>query len=163
MKHLKILTLFVIAIITLAASCKKTTDPSPNDFYFRCKINGQTYIPNSCANCITCTIYKDSIFLLGGNAGFEAIAIGIINKPEIIQKPYVLNSNIVNGGTYKNSTTTNDRFDTDSLRTGILNIETIDKINKIISGTFSFVAYNPVQNKTVNITEGIFRLKYTTN
>ena len=163
MKQLKILSLSIIALITIAASCKKTPDPSPDDFYFKCKINGQIYIPNTCANCITCTIYKDTTFLLGGNAGYEAIAIGVINKPEIIQKTYILNSNIANGGTYKNSTTTNDRFDTDATRTGQLVITLIDKSNRIVTGTFYFQAYNPIQNKTVNVTEGEFRLKYTTN
>ena len=163
MNHLKLFTLLILATIAIAASCNKTPTPAPDDFYFRCKINGQTYIPNSCANCITCTIYKDTTFLLGGNAGFEAIAIGVINKPEIIAKAYILNSNIANGGTYKNSTTTTDRFDTDATRVGQLIITSIDKVNRIIIGTFYFQAYNPVQNKTVDVTEGEFRLKYTTN
>ena len=65
------------------------------------------------------------------------------------------------GGAYKNSTTTNERFDTDATQTGQLNITTLDTTNKIVAGTFYFQAYNPVQNKTVNISNGEFRLKYT--
>ena len=145
------------------ATCKKDPTPDNNYPYFQCKINGQTYIPNNCANCLTCTIYQDTIFLLGANAGFEAIAIGIINKPEIIQKSYVLNSNIANGGTYKNSTLTNDRFDTDSIHTGKLQIIILDKINKNISGTFYFKAYNVYRNDSVSVTDGKFRLNYDTN
>ena len=163
MKHLKKIALFLTALITISASCKKTTDPGSNDFYFRCKIDGQTYIPNSCANCITCAILGDTTFLLGGNAGFDAIAIGIIYKPAITQKTYNLNSNIANGGTYKNSTITNDRFDTDSLHFGQLQIITLDKTNKIIEGTFHFNAYNSYRNDSVSITDGKFRWKYTTN
>lgn len=71
-----------------------------------------------------------------------------------------MNDIIGRGGTYKNSYTTDDRFDTDVLRTGELSIIRIDKIKKEIEGTFFFQAFNPVQNKTVNITEGKFRLQY---
>lgn len=149
------------------ATCNKPQDtvPDPNSFYFRCKINGQTYIPNSCANCITCSILGDTTFLLGGNAGFEAVFIGVINTTgvQIISTAYVLNDNPRYGATYKNSTTTNDRFDTDATRTGQLVITSLDKSNRIVTGTFYFQAYNPVQNKTVDVTEGIFRLRYTTN
>ncbi|MEN9568787.1 MAG: hypothetical protein RL172_18, partial [Bacteroidota bacterium] len=50
---------------------------------------------------------------------------------------------------------------TDSLRTGQITISKLDKSNKIIEGSFYFQAYNPVQNKTVNVTNGEFRLKYS--
>jgi hypothetical protein len=100
--------------------------------------------------------------LLGANRGFEAVAIGIIDLTNIQTKTYELNGRR-NGGTYKNSTITNDRYDTDSLRKGNLSITAIDRVDKIISGTFHFQAYNPVQDKTVNVTDGKFRLKYTTN
>jgi hypothetical protein len=45
---------------------------------------------------------------------------------------------------------------------GNITITTLDKTNKIIAGTFYFEAYNTVQNKTVNISEGKFRLQYRT-
>ncbi len=99
------------------------------------------------------------------NAGFETILIGIINASgiPIINKGYILNDNPRYGATYKNSTTTTDRFDTDAIRTGQLIITSIDKTNRIVIGTFYFQAYNPIQNKTVDVTDGIFRLRYTTN
>jgi len=53
-----------------------------------------------------------------------------------------------------------DIFRTDSLRTGQLTITTLDKANKIIAGTFYFEAFNVIQNKTVRVTEGKFRLQY---
>jgi hypothetical protein len=165
MKHLKILTLFIIAITTLAASCKKTTDPGSNDFYFRCKINGQTYIPNSCANCMGVKLLGDTTLLLNGNAGYETILIGVINATgiPITNQVYILNDNPRQGATYKNSTTTDNKFDTDATRTGQLLITALDKTNRSIEGTFYFEAYNPIQNKTVKVTEGEFRIKYTTN
>ncbi|MEJ7676393.1 MAG: DUF6252 family protein [Segetibacter sp.] len=103
----------------------------------------------------------DTTFLLGANRGYEVVTIGIISNPRITNKKYILNQVISSAGTYKNSTTVNDRYFTDSLRTGELNISLIDSSKKIIRGTFSFQAYNPVQNKTINITEGQFRLQYT--
>lgn len=165
MKHLKTLSFTLLALITISASCHKNEYPEsgPNDSYFRCKIDGRLYIPNSCANCITCTIYKNSIFLLGGNAGYEALALGIIDKPEILKKSYYLYSNIANGGTYKNVTNTDDRYDTDSSHTGHLEITSLDKTNRIIKGIFYFKAYNSYRDDSVNITDGKFRLKYTTN
>lgn len=107
----------------------------------------------------------DTTLLINGNAGYESIAIGIINMTgrPIIATSYVLNDNPRYGADYKNSTTTNDKFDTDATWTGQLVITSLDKINHFVIGTFYFQAFNPVQNKIVDITEGQFRLKYTTN
>lgn len=163
MKRLKIISLLIIAITTISASCKKTTDPGPNDFYFRCKINGQTYIPNGCANCITCTIYQDTIFIFGGNAGFETVGVGINDNTNIKVTSYILNDVIGRRGDYKNSTLTNDRYFTDATHTGQLEITKIDKAKKIMEGNFYFNAYNGYRNDSVSITEGKFRLQYTTN
>ena len=71
----------------------------------------------------------------------------------IQNKPYILNGKVSGSADYKNATTVDDIFETDSLRTGQLIITSINKPNKIISGTFYFTAYNPVQDKTVNITK----------
>ena len=110
-------------------------------------------------------ILGDTTFFLNGNRGFETIAIGIIklNRVPISISFYTLNDNPQQRGIYKFSTTTNDKFETDATRTGQIQILTLDKTNRIISGNFSFQAYNPVQDRTVNITEGKFRLRYSTN
>ncbi len=161
MKHLKIFSLIVISLIATAASCKKNIDPNSDDFYFSCKIDGRLYLPNSCANCTAPKLLGDTMLLINGNAGFETILLGITNKPEVIENTYLLNSNIVNGGTYKNSTLSNDRFDTDSLHIGQLQIISLNKTKRIIQGTFRFKAYNSYRNDSVSITDGRFRLKYT--
>jgi hypothetical protein len=145
------------------ATCKKNPTPDNNYPYFQCKINGKTYIPNNCANCLTCTIYQDTIFLLGANAGFEALTIGINDNTEIKATSYILNEIIGRQGTYKNSTLTNDRYFTDETHTGQLTITTLDKTNKTISGTFYFKAYNAYRNDSVSVTDGKFQLNYTTN
>lgn len=163
MKHLKIISFALIALITVAASCKKNEypEPGPNDFYFQCKIDGRLYIPNSCANCITCTIYQDTIFIFGGNAGFETLGIGINDSTNIKVTKYQLNDVIGRRGDYKNSTVNNDRYFTDKTHVGELQITTIDKTKRIIQGIFYFKAYNAYRNDSVNITDGKFRLKYT--
>ena len=108
-------------------------------------------------------ILGDTTFLLNANAGFESVDIGIIklDKVPIKMTEYLLNKNLQQNGTYDNSPQVNDIFKTDATRTGKLVITSLDKSNKIVAGIFYFQAYNPVQNKTVNITNGEFRLKYT--
>lgn len=67
-----ILSLFVLT----SAQCKKNT-PLP-EFYFSCKVDGQEYIPNGCANCRVAKLLEDTTILINGNRGFETIGIGII-------------------------------------------------------------------------------------
>lgn len=106
-------------------------------------------------------ILKDTVFLMNANAGFQSVGMGLYDGTGVGVKTYGLNGKFSGSADYKYSTTTNDIYRTDSMRTGQLIITTLDKANKIIAGTFYFQAYNPVQNKIVNITNGAFRLKYT--
>lgn len=163
MKHLKLFALLFLGTIIISASCEKNPIPDPNGFYFRCKINGQTYIPNSCANCLTSTILKDTILILGGNSGYHTLGIGINDNTEIKVTTYILSDTIGRQGDYKNGTLTNDRYFTDANHTGQLQITTLNKTNKIIEGKFYFKAYNPYRNDSISVTDGIFRLKYTIN
>jgi len=105
-------------------------------------------------------LLDDTVFMMNANADFQTVSVGVIQKPSITPKAYILDR-VGSGGSYKNSTTTDDVFRTNLNSNGQLIISTIDKQNKIISGTFQFQAYNPSQNKTVSITNGEFRLKYT--
>lgn len=107
----------------------------------------------------------DTTLLINGNAGFESVAIGIINvtgKP-IQVTTYTLNDNPRSGGDYKNSTVPIDIFNTDKNHTGQLQITTLDKTKRIIQGAFYFKAYNAYRDDSVYITGGKFRLNYTTN
>jgi hypothetical protein len=146
-------------------TCKKNPTPDNDYPFFKCKINGEVYIPNSCANCITCAILGDTTFLLGGNAGFQAVDIGIIklDKVPISRTSYILDNNLQQNGTYDISPLVNDIYKTDVTHTGKLTINTLDKTKKIIEGSFYFKAYNAYRNDSVSITDGKFRLNYTTN
>jgi hypothetical protein len=154
------LFLILTASFFLAASCNKEHLP---EYYFKCKVNGQEYVPDNCANCRTADILGDTILILGGNRGFETLGIGINDNGGIKIGNYILNGIIGRRGDYKFSTTPNDRYFTDATHTGQLTITTLDKTNKIIAGTFYYDAYNAIQNKTIKITEGKFRLQYKTN
>lgn len=147
----------IITSFILFTSCNKEHLP---EYYFKCKVNGQEYVPDNCANCTTADLLNDTTLILGGNRGFETLGIGLNDKEKIKIGTYFLNEVIGRRGDYKFSTIPNDRYFTDASHIGQLNIITFDKTNNIISGTFSFEAYNIVQNKTVNITSGKFRLRY---
>lgn len=105
----------------------------------------------------------DTTFIVFGNNGYESVSIGILKLDQIPISitNYTLNDNLQQNGLYDNSPLVDDIYKTDSIRTGVLQITTIDKNAQIISGTFSFEAYNVVQDKTVTVTEGKFRLKYS--
>ena len=152
--------ILLIGVIFISNSCKKNNQSG--NHYFKCKVDGQEYIPDACTNCIQVVLLRDTIFILGGNHGYETVGIGINNASNIKVGSYALNEIIGRRGDYKNNPST-DRFYTDATHTGSLQITLLDKQQKIISGTFSFQAFNTNQNKTVNITNGEFRLNYTTN
>ena len=157
-----ILLLLDLFTMLTASECRKTTTP---EFYFKCKVDGQEYIPNSCANCRVAKLLGDTTFLLSGNRDLESILIGIVNHNSvpITINTYTLDQRSEQKASYKNSTSFLENYNTDSARTGRLIITTLDKTNKIVSGTFNFVGYNAVRNKTVNISEGSFRLNYKTD
>lgn len=159
----KTLFLLPIASLLIAGSCNKEHLP---EYYFKCKVDGQEYVPDNCANCMTRTILGDTLLILGANRYVESIGIDVLEYP-LKEKSYILKEkrNISGGTADYDNTIGNppDIFRTDSLRTGQLTITTLDKTNKIIAGTFSYEAYNAVQNKSVKVTEGKFRLQYKTN
>ena len=160
----KILFVLPALFFTLIfATCRKNP-PTTYEFYFTCKINGQTYIPGL-GNGLTRSLLGDTTFLLGGNLGYQALGIGIVNKTDqlIITTTYILNDNPRFKGDYKNSTIPIDIFKTDALHTGQLKIILLDKTNKIIQGTFYFKAYNSYRNDSISVTDGKFRLHYITS
>lgn len=155
--------LAAILLIPCFIFSKCNKEDALDEYYFRCKIDGEPYIPNGCANCMSAQILDDTVFIVNGNAGFMSIAIGINDKARIGVKAYTLNEVIGRQGSYDISPQVDDIFLTDSARTGQLDITSLDRSNRIVSGTFHFKGYNPVRDKIVNITEGKFHLEYITN
>lgn len=154
------LILLIASVLFLSGACEKEHLP---EFYFKCKVDGKEYVPDNCANCVISEILRDTVLILGGNKGFETLGVGINDTRGIQTGNYILNEVVGRRGDYKFATTPIDRYFTNNTHNGNLSITTFDKINKIIAGTFYFTAYNAVQNKTVKITDGKFRLQYKTN
>ncbi len=160
MKFIK--TLIILFVLpSIFATCKKEDSPATNSLYFKCKLNGQDYVPSNCANCLKAQILNDTIFLFNANVGFESLGIGLHDSSKVKVKSYILDGTINGSADYDNNPQVNDIYKTDLIHKGQLNITVIDKTKKIIEATFSFNAFNPIQNATVNITEGSFRLKYS--
>lgn len=154
--------LILITIFLLSVSCKKEHLP---EYYFKCKVDGKEFVPDNCANCLTKTLYGDTLILLGASEGNSSIGLAIM-KDKMKVGNYNLSIEIIEDegtGSYDNIIgSPSNIFRTDSIRTGQLLLKVFDKSNKIIEGTFYFTAYNPIQNKTVKITDGKFRLQYNT-
>lgn len=131
-----IVYLFLTSVL-LAASCEKK-DPNPAQFYIRCKIDGEDYWPNGCANFMRGQLQGDTTFLMNANAGFQSISIGIVklDKVPISMMTYILDDNLQQNGLYDNSPQVNDIFKTGLTNTGEFKITSLDKANKIISGSF---------------------------
>ncbi|TAG10245.1 MAG: hypothetical protein EAZ41_08185 [Sphingobacteriia bacterium] len=136
-KSMRTLVYLFLTSVLFAASCEKK-DPNPAQFYIRCKIDGQDYWPNGCANCMRGQLLGDTIFLMNANAGFQSVSIGIIklDKVPISMMSYILDDNLQQNGHYDHSPLVNDIFKTGSTNTGELKITILDKANKIIAGTF---------------------------
>ncbi|TAG30784.1 MAG: hypothetical protein EAZ35_06185 [Sphingobacteriia bacterium] len=97
------LVLSIICIALILIACKKERLP---EFYFRCKINGETYIPSNCTNCKVARLLSDSIFIVFGNKGYESVGIGAYENP-FTSKSFKLN-NTRNSADYDNSPLVND-------------------------------------------------------
>ena len=159
MKNKQLILLLLFAPLFINLKCTK--DETPKGYFFQCKLDGKLYIPDGfCSNCKDAVILNDTTLLLSGKRSIEIVLIAITDGQKIKESVYTLNNIIGRRGSYKNSFTTDDRFFTDSLRVGQLLITRLDKTKKEIEGTFYFQAYNPIQDKIVNITEGKFRLNY---
>ncbi len=158
---MKYIIFLLISIVCLSASCNKEHLP---EYYFQCKVDGKLYVPDNCANCERMIILGDTVLLLNANRGHEVLGFGVFDKPVTKGTCPLNHERTKHSGDFDNTIgNPSDIFRTDSLRTGKLTISILDKTNKTIAGTFYFEAYNAVQNKTIKITDGKFRLKYTTN
>ena len=157
---MKSVLFILLTLVLLSSNCKKDYLPT---FYFQCKVDGVLYEPDNCANCKAKEMYGDSLLSLGANRGNEALGLAIL-KHNISIGTYSLGKAIIeNKGTalYDNTIgNPSDIFRTDSIRTGVISITELDKVNEIIVGSFSFEAFNIPRNKIVKITQGKFRLKY---
>ena len=161
--------ILIIAVFLTSFSCgkknpytKKTTGK-----YFYCKIDGVDYYPeqdpvfNSGKALIGKIENDDSLFTISSyNLKDEDISIGVWDATQISLKSYTLSLNKAysSSATYDNTPLGSGQYNTDSLNLGSIVITKLDKVQKLIEGTFSFKCYNQLTNKTANITDGEFSL-----
>ncbi|MGN6299190.1 MAG: DUF6252 family protein [Ginsengibacter sp.] len=152
----KLFILPALCFTLIFATCKKNPTPDNNYPFFECKINGQKYIPNNCANCLSFMILEDTSLIGAANQGFKTIRFGINDSTNIQAKTYSLTNIGGMRATYKNSTTTDDYYRTQDFNPGSFTIIEINKTNKTIKGKFNFVAYH-----SINLNDSvIYRMDY---
>ena len=84
----------LFALCCVFATCKKEDSTDTDNLYFKCKLNGQDYIPSNCANCLKVQILNDTTFLFNASAGFESLAIGTDLGSGINVNIYLLNGSL---------------------------------------------------------------------
>lgn len=99
--------------------------------------------------------YSLQIVLRQYNNDDNLITFNITDNQDFTPQTYILNGN--NYATYRNPSVL---YITNSANTGTLTITKFDKVNQVVSGTFSFKAVNSA-GEVVNITEGRFDRKYS--
>jgi hypothetical protein len=174
----KCLLLLPIVSILLALQCKKhSSNPPPDNPYglpdashtganiFACRINGQNWISQSGIYKIGGGVNSDTVFCFGkiyGNDYFEDLILNI-NGGAAENSQYDLNET----GKYFIRISTNKTclgnlgsnvLNTKSV-TGISHLTKIDKIKKIISGSFDCKIPIPGCD-TLTITDGRFDIQY---
>jgi len=183
--RLKLLLLFLAAVICIAPSCKKS-NPAPVDPLsqlppatqtgantFGCLVNGQAFLPSSNFSSGQTPYQCNYIYTNGGYNFFvegsnqagsnyiSEISLGTVLLPIHENQTLNLEDYNVSGkacGAY--DIILRDSYTTKSNVKGQLYISKLDSINQIVAGTFFFNAVNS-NGDTVHVTNGRFDMKYT--
>ncbi len=158
MKNTRLFFLFAfLGILSIQSNCKK--GQTKQSIYYECKVDGIKYIADGCVNCLVAQYHSDSVIAIRANSGYSTVVIAIAAKQLQIGE-YTLDYTLKGNAYYDYTPYPNDEFRTDSIHTGLIKIIEYNTNSKIIAGTFSFQGYSSFFNKTVNVTEGKFRLNY---
>lgn len=175
---MKQLLLIIASFILLNAGCKKKKDEEPQlppetttgAMTFGCKVNGKVFVPRSGRG-------KPGLYVQYVNLGTRPGGGWYLNIPATNwaqNPPQGVNIEtdsllVTEGQTYQfrnlkgfprafyDSGNVYPKLDNDE---GELKITKFDQVNRILSGTFSFVGTNTTTNEKVNITEGRFDIRY---
>lgn len=138
-----------------------------------CLVNGKVFLPkkegiNPEVNCFYQLIkgeyYFGMAFVDLTNSSSPSVALQCRKQSLISGQIYTLNKNIIDNGDFIGSggnydPNPNNRFFTNSLKTGELRITKLDQVNFIVSGTFWFDAANSA-GEVIQIRQGRFDWKY---
>ncbi len=148
--------LSLLSLCSLCASCKKDP-PNPDEFYWKCTVDGQPYAPNNCTNCLVARTEADSVFGMNANNGYQSLGIGVLRNTGVITTGiYILGQTSQQGASFDIDPNVADIWRTDPNHTGVLNITRLDKVKKIVEASYEFKAYNAYRNDSVHVV-GSFR------
>lgn len=172
--------LVLLFLLFCSASCRKNkadnkglppaTQEGKNTLGFL--LNGQPWTPQGFNGTANLSIDVDFGFNQGvfGIAAYrilssnnrEYFGIGIKDSLNFLTVPSTLPMNKYSIANSRFSTNACDMsfYDTTVVRSGNLNITKFDKVNRIISGTFNSILYEPSCGDTIRITQGRFDLKF---
>ena len=176
----------ILSLFFLIVQCKKTEQNLPIDYELPpattqgtdkigCLVNGKAWIPKPFL-CVACTNFldikiskqRDEFKLYTTNYNFEkkidqSISIEV-KSPRLGNNIIMPNSlNFYDANIYRDLNILAGFYDLDTTQPRNLILTRIDSTNRIISGTFEFVAIDKKLKDTVRITHGRFDGgKYTT-
>ncbi len=171
MKTLKKL-LLALLLGSLSLACKKEkekqnqpTQTGANTIY--AKINGTPWQKKTCWSCIgggsglIVSYDNRTNFSVKGQNNDQKISLSIFLRSLSAIGIYELSSSDLNSADLINTTSSDNRLTTTKISKGIVTITKLDLVNKIISGTFEFIAQvenNP--SNTIKVTDGWFDITY---
>jgi hypothetical protein len=176
----KLITATLLLTVFCFAQCKKNkpdsnglpsaTQEGKNTLGFL--LNGQPWKPQGNNGTANLSIDVDFGFNQGvfGIAAYrilssnnrEYFGIGIRDSLNFVTIPSLLTMKKYSIANSRFSTNTCDMsfYDTTVFRNGNLNITKLDKVNRIISGTFNAILFEPSCGDTIKITDGRFDMKF---
>lgn len=160
---IKIIIIIVLLVSVLAGSCKK--EEVNNNF--KCKVNGEVWRPRNTDlkyghEAEAHLIDEGKTFFVSAyqEGTRQTISFAIFLEGEVALGNYNLNG-LKNTADYEDKSI-NLKFTAQSGYTGILQILTLDKATKTVTGKFSFKALENNTKAVVDISGGEFDLIYTT-
>ncbi len=171
---MKYISLFLIAILSLASSCQKEDPFTPDGHVdeFRCKVNGVEWTPNCQSDPLFGCDAIDCQYYWKDTKGFEISAVNISfdkstnESIHFFVRPAELGNSemIFLSREYKNWNKPGNCgfYDLDTTTTRRLTIFEIDTVNYLIKGSFEFTAIDQYGNckDTIQITDGYFHVNY---
>ena len=168
---MKYSTILLIAILSLATSCKKE-DPFTPDSHtdvFRCKVNGVEWTPNCISDPLFGCDAVDCQYYWKDTKGVEISAVNRSNDNSVYQSmsfskyTTIMGENLIplRKEAYKdwNNVSGCRFYDLDTTSTRSLTILEVDTINYLIKGIFEFSTINECQD-TIRITDGYFHVNF---
>ena len=152
-------SIFLLLCLLLFSCSRDNLCGNPN---FCAELNGKKWFPRSndfkSSPLTARLIFGDSVFAVRASSGSERIYLSIRDGSPITTKSYVLSDTLSRG--YFDNSIASDEYLTDATQTGLLTIREINKAQKTVAGSFYFKARNSVTGEEVEVSNGIFNLKY---